>query len=92
MVRILQKLFVLSCCVVGLNLAFVSAASLDTYISSLNDSLRFDSQETVSTKSIIQKYCLAVQQNPSFVASDFVYTSQQSAFVFLLCNHVDKVS
>ena len=92
MVRVLQKIFVISCCLIGLNMACVSASSLDTYIASLHDSLLFDDPTAVSTKKIIQKYCLALQENPSFVGDDFVYNSQQSAFVFLLCNHVGAVS
>lgn len=92
MIRVLQKIFAIACCMIGLNMAFASASSLDTYVASLSDSLHFDDIKEISTKSIIQKYCLALQDFPSFAGDDFVYNSQQSSFVFLLCNHVNAVA
>ncbi len=87
-----QKFFVVICCFLGLNFTFVFANSLDTYIVSLQSSLVFDDAQKVTTKQIIQTYCSALQEHPSFAGEDFVYASQQSAFVFLLCSHVHTVS
>ncbi|MEI7562303.1 MAG: hypothetical protein WCJ39_00885 [bacterium] len=85
-------MFLVCCCVLGLSIARVSANSLDTYVSSLSDQLLFSSSDSLSVKNIVQKYCQAVQTSPLFTGDDFVYSADQSAFVFLLCNHVGMTS
>ena len=90
MILRLQKIVVLVFGLCALCMAYTFASDLDTYISSLSKSLIFSQGESISVKNALQKYCDVLHEIPTFTTNTVVYNSQQSAFVFLLCNQISQ--
>jgi hypothetical protein len=44
--------------------------------------------QNFQVKKIITSYCTEVLAAPAFVENGFLYTAQQSAFVYLLCKNI----
>ena len=61
------------------------ANTYDTSFSTISSSLFKESSSIKDTEDIVEAYCSAMFDSPSFIKNEFIYTAQQSAFVYLLC-------
>jgi D-serine dehydratase len=93
------KLLLFLCISVGISLLGFSFADnfsqdFNTYMTKVNDALQKGNANVTalndgSVKRLIANYCSAVtSQQSGFNQSGFVYSAQQSVFVFLLCSNV----